>query len=205
MANGGTTIYISGPSGSGKTTTSRWYSTKLCAYLEIPDKNPHLAALLGGQGCFDAFQSQKWFLRRVTAWIEAADWRRTAFIDQDPVAIVEVYGEMFHARGLIDDMGMTELREGLRYTESLLGKWPGGCVGLFLDASPDVLYRRVLLRNGVERTPSVEWFQEVRERFAEVFDGRPGYERVDTTAMDLEELKQAVGDFVRRHGIICSI
>ena len=195
----GNIFIIAGPSGSGKTTAAKWLSQWFPAYLEDASRNPYLASLLTKDKEFDALASQRWFLREMTVWLESADNHKPAVLDQAPAAITEVYAAMFREQGLLGDEELALLRGSLTYIDMLLAKWSGGCKGLFFDASEDVLYNRVALRNGIGRTPSMEWFRVVRERFSEVFYGKEGFERIDTSSMSVSEVLRAAEGFVQSH------
>lgn len=137
----------------------------------------------------DVERSQRWFLDQVATFLDEASPHASVVVDQDPAAIVKVYGSYFAQAGRLSTRGMRRLERQLSSISALLGRWQGGYARVVLDAPASVLAARATSRvekalgearhsSFVEinhdgalslihprRTPAVDWFTEIRKRF----------------------------------------
>jgi deoxyadenosine/deoxycytidine kinase len=160
-------ITIAGPSGAGKSTIVTNFSQVYPTFIETTEGNPHLQALLTGGSTFDAAGNQRWFLESIGNAIEHSDPERPLILDQDPGAIVLVYGRMFYDEGLIHETEYTALLKDLIDLEELMRRWKAPRRIACLDAPAEVLRTRVEARWGESRTPESSWFIKVRGYFHE--------------------------------------
>lgn len=167
-------------------------------YLEKAEENPHLEPLLRGSADFDAFANQQWFLDRMKDAIERADQSSPLALDQNPVAIVAVYGKLFRSENLIDDAQFKILESKLESILFLLGQWPGGFHTVHLDASPEILHFRVFNRQDGTKPPPADWYGELRIRFFQAFSHIENYETVDTSLLDREEVFSKVSRMLEK-------
>lgn len=176
---------------------ARGFAPEYMTYVELVDDNPHLNALLSDKAEFNAAANQEWFLEKVYDFTVAANPSEPLVIDQDPAAIVMTYAQMFYDQGLISDLSYTRLVEKLFQVEVRLANWHQPRTVLMLDAPAEVLFERVRARSGPERTPSVEWFENVRSYFARLSQYFPNCVRVPTKDLTADELLIRCRQFLR--------
>jgi deoxyadenosine/deoxycytidine kinase len=173
-------LSICGPSGVGKTTVVSALAEEFPVYLETTEGNPHLTGLLEGRGDFNAAANQEWFLARISEHISHANPNAHLILDQDPAAVVLVYSRMFFEDGKITEARYAALLRRLLEIEEKLQAWVCPRAVLCLDASADVLRKRVVQRGGEPRTPRLLWFDRIRTHFLHLFSHFPGAIRVST-------------------------
>ena len=163
----GRILAIAGPSGSGKTTVARQLAATFCTYTEATEENPYLDKMLRGAADFDATANQQWFLQRIGEFISSAARKEHLVIDQDPAAIVHVYGRLFRDDNLIDNEQFNSLVSTLNDIEALMAQWENERHILLLDAPAEILHHRVQQARGKGLTPPLQWFANVRHCFLE--------------------------------------
>lgn len=189
-------LAISGPSGVGKTTVVSALAKSYPTFIETTRGNPHLEALLKGEQDFNASANQEWFLQRAGEHIARADPGSPLVIDQDPAAIVLAYARMFHEDGKMSLLQYFALLEHLLNIEETLHAWKSPRTVLFLDAPPDVLYRRVLKRSGETGTPPPTWFDRVRSYFVELFACFPNAITISTINNSPDQIVSRVKELI---------
>jgi deoxyadenosine/deoxycytidine kinase len=160
-------LSICGPSCSGKSSTARALAAEYPTYIEIPEENPYLRALVEDSTTFDAMANQMWFLRRMGDFIKDADSYRPMVLDQDPSAIVFVYARIFRDEFRISDSDYVRLTEELKQVEEKLQQWSSPRKVLVLDAPAEMLHARAVQRLKPGCAPPVEWFVKIRTYFQE--------------------------------------
>ncbi len=201
-AAGAPVLSICDPSGSGKSTVARSFLGVYPTYIEVAEENPHLRALLEGSKAFDAFSNQSWFLRRLAAFIQAADNKRPLILDQEPGAIVLAYSRLFRGEALIGDADYAALLQRLLKLERLLEHWNSPRVVLFLDAPCKVLHQRALQRWGESRTPPLAWFGRVRECFRDLLPHLPNAVTVSTVDLTPGKLIARARQLLEGHSAV---
>jgi deoxyadenosine/deoxycytidine kinase len=191
-------LSICGPSGAGKTTVVEALADEFQVFIETTKGNPHLAALLNGKVDFNAAANQKWFLNLIGKGVAQADPKFPLILDQDPAAIVFAYAKMF-----LEDRRMTEtqyeyLLKKLSKIEETLQRWTSPRIVLLLDASPPVLYHRILRRSGKAKTPPLEWFGRVRDQFARIFPHFPNAFTISTERHTAEQVAKRARTLIER-------
>lgn len=182
-------LTVCGPPGSGKSTLVRALSETYGAaasYVERFEDNPFLDRLDQPPVGFDATASQRWFLDSVSRFVVAADGP-PLILDQDPTAIVLVYGQLLVDRGEIKPQDYEDdLATLMRLETEQAGKLAGRTLVL-LDAPAEVLADRCCNKPGpvLERA----FLESVRERFRRVFTGLPNVVLVDAAQPRDEVLK----------------
>jgi NTP pyrophosphatase (non-canonical NTP hydrolase)/deoxyadenosine/deoxycytidine kinase len=140
-------LTIMGPPGVGKSTVVARLSSRFPSYLERTAENPHLHGT-DWPTAESALNSQIWFMEETGAAVVEAERSQPLIIDQDPRAIVEIYGELMVQLGWLEEMELARLRALLRPIEDNLHRWSAGWQAILLDAEPDVLIHRVKGRDG---------------------------------------------------------
>jgi deoxyadenosine/deoxycytidine kinase len=92
-------VFVAGPTGSGKSTLISRLRRYAATYTENVAENPFLTS---ANESFDAAASQTWFVDRIEQF-SRAEPRHNLAIDQHPLAISKVYGELFRREGLISN------------------------------------------------------------------------------------------------------
>lgn len=155
-------LTVMGPPGSGKSSAVKALAKRFPAYVEEPARNPMLR-LLSWRTYDEALASQLWFLETLSRVIETADRAKPLVVDQDPRAIVAVYGSLLTEQGHLPIRAVEEMQALLVEVEAALGQWEAGRRTVLLDAEPDILAARVRQRD--ERSAGVDWLELVRSRF----------------------------------------
>lgn len=181
-------LSICGPSGVGKTTIVKALACNYPIFIETTDGNPHLKNLLEGKDNFDAAANQEWFLERMDEHITHADSHSSLILDQDPAAIVMAYSQMFMEEGRISEAEYNLLFQHTLKIEQSLQRWKSPRAVLFLDAPAEVLRQRVLQRWGKSRTPTVKWFDRIRNHFTKLFTHFPNATTASTVDMSPEQV-----------------
>ena len=116
-------LTISGCSGSGKTTLVTGLSKAIsnCAvYVESPEKNSYLIDSLHKKNSESIFNSQLWFLSEQLRFVRENINSDLIILDQDPVAIVLVYGRFFLDNHLLKkDDYQRLMRQLLKFEDAL--------------------------------------------------------------------------------------
>ncbi|RYG82930.1 MAG: hypothetical protein EON59_13995 [Alphaproteobacteria bacterium] len=174
-------LTIAGPPGSGKSTIVRAVETAFAGnecYLERFEENPWLDSLDSPADAFDAGRSQRWFLDTMTQFIKDAR-SASLLLDQDPTAIVLVYGQLLFDRGMISSDTFDEhLATLLRLEIDQAPKLAGRTV-ILLDAPAETLAKRCARKAGPRL--EADFLEDVRARFARVFAELPNIVRVDAS------------------------
>jgi NTP pyrophosphatase (non-canonical NTP hydrolase)/deoxyadenosine/deoxycytidine kinase len=158
-------ICVAGPTGSGKTSVASRFEGRCQTYIESTNGNPYVRAVIANESGADFAANQHWFLDRIADFLRRSSGAAPAILDQDPGVVVRVYGKLFRSSGRLSRDSYTALLEELLAIESSILRWSGGRVLVLLDAPASVLRSRVAARDGV--APPLEWFERLREFFAE--------------------------------------
>jgi NTP pyrophosphatase (non-canonical NTP hydrolase)/deoxyadenosine/deoxycytidine kinase len=157
-------LSLMGPPGAGKTTIARLLSGSVQVHIEEPGDNGDLN-LLAWESTEQALASQLWFLASAERFIADARPDRSLVLDQDPRAVVAVYGQHFAEGGWLDAESVRQLNAGLQTVEAQLKTWPGARIAVLLDATPEILEDRIVQRDG--QSLGLEWIGDIRDRFRE--------------------------------------
>lgn len=157
-------LVVAGPAGSGKSTVAKALSRDFQTYIETEKNNPHLDGNLLGETKLDAFESQQWFIHQLEAFLGKANSHEHVVLDQEPVAITQVYAKFLLEGGRLSGPQYVTLMKRTADLELRLSQWSGGRTVLLLDASPDVLFRRLS-----ERTYGPRWTRSQVGRIHELF------------------------------------
>lgn len=172
-------LTIAGPPGSGKSTIVRALETSFvggACYIERFEENPWLDSLDSPAEEFDAERSQRWFLETAAGFVARAP-SAALLLDQDPTAIVLVYGQLLFDRGLITADAFNEHLTALLRLEIDHASRLAGRTVILLDASAETLAVRCARKKGPRL--EADLLEDVRERFATVFRKLPNVVRID--------------------------
>lgn len=183
-------ISVAGPPGSGKTSTVTALLDGRAAYMEASAENPFLTQA-GRAAAIDVAASQTWFLERITNFVAGTDPSTELVIDQDPAAIVKVYGRSFRRAGELSAPAYKELLAQLLELESRLSTWATPRLVVLLDAPAETLFARTRSRVE-ERQPTREWLNEIRTGFLEFGASVPGAVVIDTRERDIEQVTELI-------------
>lgn len=167
-------------------------------YLEDASENPYLHSLVSCESDFDAGANQRWFLERVRKFIQGADPSCTLVIDQDPDAIVNVYGKMFHDESRLPPAEYAELLDGLAAIEKILAAWREPRLRIFLDASPELLRERIVRSRGDRQAPSVAWLTRLTGYFKEWGSGVAGFTSIATDRCSVGQVIELVSQRINQ-------
>lgn len=175
----GRVVCIAGPSGSGKSSiVKRLADFGVSTYVEDVAGNPFLKGLYDNSHSFDAHASQHWFLEQIDSFVEGSVGSSTLVLDQDPAAVVRVYGRLLREDGRLSDDAYVSLLTMLLRLESRLGARQQR-ITVFLDADERTLRRRMVERGDLA-APTEAWLQRVRLSFAELNHSSPNSRLVNT-------------------------
>jgi NTP pyrophosphatase (non-canonical NTP hydrolase)/deoxyadenosine/deoxycytidine kinase len=181
-------VTVMGPPGAGKTTITTLLAARFPAYVEQPDRNPHLEA--GWPTRSSALECQRWFLGQVAESVGAARRHEPLVVDQDPRAVVRVYSELMARDGWLEDTDVQRLLMDLQPVEAALAEWRAGWGVVLLDAEPDVLAWRIAKRDG--DTSVVDHLAEIKREFAVLSAQLPTVSVVETDNLSPQEVAAAV-------------
>lgn len=190
-------LCIAGPSGVGKSSIVQQLTKhNVSAYVEEPDRNRHLTGIYEDSESFDAYASQCWFLNQIDTFVQGADAGKMLLLDQDPAAIVRVYGALLREDGRLSQEGYLSLLQQLLAVEARIAAGRGQRITVFLDADVATLKRRMQSR-GERSLPSDEWLHRVRAAFLQLHSRSPKSHLVATGDRCVEEIAHEISNAVQ--------
>ena len=183
-------LTIMGPPGVGKSTVVARLSARFPSYLERTAENPHLHGT-DWPTAESALRSQTWFMEETRAAVVSAERSQPLVIDQDPRAIVEIYGELMVRLGWLGEPELANLRALLRPIEASLHGWSAGWHAILLDAEPDVLMHRVKDRDGYG-AGATDHLSSLHAEFLRLASQMPEITMVKTDDLGIDEVVDVV-------------